>query len=1076
MIAMAFGKPFGTILLASLLVSALFGAPRPTTGRYVLILADTPAAGGNTLDMAEKATRLRRVQTAQNGLRQTLDQRNILVTGSAQVLLNAMFVMASPDREAELRSLPGVTSVIPVRRYYSNLNAAVQLVNAPAAWNALGGLPNAGTGIKIAIIDSGIDQNHPAFRNLNVALPSGYPICAGADCAYTNKKVIVARSYVNTLAAGTQPNPAVDSRPDDLLPRDHVGHGTALAMVAAGGTNTGPSATITGMASQAWLGNYKIFGSPGVNDFATTDGIVMALEDAVKDGMNIAVLSLGSPAFSGPLDTGAACGNNAGDPCDPEAIAIENASKLGLLVVAAGGNEGDTGSGTTPAFNTVDSPGHAPSAISVAATTNSHVWAESFHVPGSDAPSNLQTLPGNTGDSLVTGPITAPMRDVTRTGDNGQACRAMPAGSLNGTIALLVRGTCTYATKVLNAQAAGAAGTVIYDNAAEALFSPTGLNAANIPSILIGNTDGLALKSFLASHLEHAGSIDPTPLELAASVFNTTASFSSRGPSTGNSAIKPDLAAVGTSMYMATQSYDPLGAMYSASGYVVADGTSFSTPMAAGAAALVKQRNPQFTPAQLKSALMNTATSDVTGASGLERVTGVGAGKVDANAALATNVTVEPASVSFGALNSPSVPVTLPAIRTLLITNTSKGNLSLQLTVVARDSDAKAQVKLGQTSVSLAAGQAGTVTVQLTGSLSSPGSYEGVITITGGAVPLHVPYEYFVGDGVSADMIILSGDSFSGTVGQDIPDGVVSFKLVDRYGLPVASAPVRFRVSTGTGTVRNADSQTDRYGIAAAEFILGPEVNQALTATGGGFSYRYTGFARPLPVISAGGIVNAASFDTNPLAPGALASIFGTGLSDSTDAATALPLPLNIDLVNVSFDVPSAGISVPGRVYYVSPNQINVLIPWELQGQTSALVKVRIEETFGAVYTLALAQYSPALFGAALDQTGKLVTAANPAVRGQTIQLFANGLGAVSNTPATGDAAPSAPLSQTTTTPTVTIGGAPGLVSFSGLAPGFAGLYQVNVVVPSSIAAGAQTVALSIGGLSSKTTFALNVK
>ena len=252
-------------------------------------------------------------------------------------------------------------------------------------------------------------------------------------------------------------------------------------------------------------------------------------------------------------------------------------------------------------------------------------------------------------------------------------------------------------------------------------------------------------------------------------------------------------------------------------------------------------------------------------------------------------------------------------------------------------------------------------------------------------MPLHVPYEYFVGDGVAADLITLSGDGFSGTVGQNIPDGIVSFKLVDRYGLPVAGAPVRFRVSAGTGTARNADSQTDRYGIAASEFVLGPEANQAITATGGGFSYRFTGFARPLPVISPGGIVNAASFDSNPFAPGALASIFGTGLSDFTDAANTLPLPLNIDLVNVSFDVPSAGISVPGRVYYVSPNQINVLIPWELQGQTSALVKVRIEETFGALYTLALAPYSPALFGA-------VGSGFYPAVRGQTIQLFANGL------------------------------------------------------------------------------------
>jgi minor extracellular serine protease Vpr len=105
---------------------------------------------------------------------------------------------------------------------------------------------------------------------------------------------------------------------------------------------------------------------------------------------------------------------------------------------------------------------------------------------------------------------------------------------------------------------------------------------------------------------------------------------------------------------------------------------------------------------------------------------------------------------------------------------------------------------------------------------------------------------------------------------------------------------------------------------------------------------------------------------------------------------------------------------------------------------------------------------------AALDANYKVIAPSNPAVRGQSIALYANGLGPVTDTPASGDPASATLLSLTTSTPTVTIGGIPAPVSFSGLAPGFAGLYQINVTVPSTISAGTQPIIVSIGGQSSK--------
>ena len=287
----------------------------------------------------------------------------------------------------------------------------------------------AGAGVKIAVIDTGIDQAHPAFQDNSLSIPSGFPKCnAASDCSsFTNNKVIVARSYVAQLAAGFGLNPAATSRPDDYSARDLDGHGTAVAMCAAGETNTGPAATITGMAPKAYLGNYKVFGSPEVNPFTSGDVIILALEDALNDGMDIAELSLGVPAFTGPLDQGAACGQTGTTPCDPEAAAVENAVPPGMLVVVAAGNEGENGK-FTPTLNTVGSPADAPSAIAVGGSTNSHFWNSGVRVTGGGVPSATQTIEGQLGDGpSLSGAVTAPLRDVGAISADPFGCAALPA-------------------------------------------------------------------------------------------------------------------------------------------------------------------------------------------------------------------------------------------------------------------------------------------------------------------------------------------------------------------------------------------------------------------------------------------------------------------------------------------------------------------------------------------------------------------------------------------------------------------------------------------------------------------------
>lgn len=235
-------------------------------------------------------------------------------------------------------------------------------------------------------------------------------------------------------------------------------------------------------------------------------------------------------------------------------------------------------------------------------------------------------------------------------------------------------------------------------------------------------------------------------------------------------------------------------------------------------------------------------------------------------------------------------------------------------------------------------------------------------------------------------------------------------------------------------------------------------------------SHTFTGIARPQPIISS--VVDGASLVPGTFAPGSYISIVGSGLSDVTDAHLAAPHPLAIDSVSVGFDVPSAHLSVPGHLIYASSTWINVQVPWELKGQTTAQVKVNVNFSPSNVFTITLAPVAPSFFLMAdgnvwaRDLNYRAVNAGSPAHPGETIELYANGLGPVTNQPASGDPAPAGPYAETPT-PVVMIGAQTANVLFSGLTPGSGTLYVMNVVVPPSLAPGTYPVTVSIGGRTS---------
>ena len=250
------------------------------------------------------------------------------------------------------------------------------------------------------------------------------------------------------------------------------------------------------------------------------------------------------------------------------------------------------------------------------------------------------------------------------------------------------------------------------------------------------------------------------------------------------------------------------------------------------------------------------------------------------------------------------------------------------------------------------------------------------------------------------------------------------------------------------------------------------------------------GSGPPAPAVGDNGTVNNASFavGTNPLAPGTIAAIFGTDLNDgssnpSSSFDSSGKLLTTLGGASVTFN----GVAAP--VFSSFKGQLNVQIPFELAGSTSAQVVVTTGGQSSAAKTVPIGALSPGIFSISNDGKGQgAIQIANtvtfaapagsisgaqaaPAKRGvDFLTIYCTGLGAVSNPPETGKAAGSNPLSSTTVTPQLSIGGVPAGVTFAGLSPGFVGLYQVNAQVPAGVAPGdAVPVVLTIGGVQANT-------
>ncbi len=261
------------------------------------------------------------------------------------------FSLTLPNGEVpRLEGLPGVRAVLPAGSYEPQLTTSPQQIGAPALWGTT--LDTAGQGVKIGIIDSGIDPDHPFFDPSGYAMPAGFP---RGQQQFTTAKVIVARVFAPKSA--TAPTARVAFSQDDSS------HGTHVAGIAAGNADTPTGqGRVSGVAPRAYLGNYKVFveTDTGLSPNANSPAIVAAIEAAVSDGMDVINFSGGEPEIEPRRDI--------------VALALDAAAAAGVVpVIAAGNDYNDFGAGS------VSSPGNSERAITVGAVEIGGSPAERTH-------------------------------------------------------------------------------------------------------------------------------------------------------------------------------------------------------------------------------------------------------------------------------------------------------------------------------------------------------------------------------------------------------------------------------------------------------------------------------------------------------------------------------------------------------------------------------------------------------------------------------------------------------------------------------------------------------------------------
>eukprot|EP00775_Hariotina_reticulata_P011057 gene11057-11212_t len=498
----------------------------------------------------------------------------------------------TPREAAALKSDVNVANVVPdgVKQLQTLTTPTFLGLNVPGGiWSQLGGVSNAGEGIVIGVLDSGIWPENPAFydaagvngtgQSLYSSVPPHFKgVCSTGDKWPTNtcNKKLVGCRYFTTGFGGDEA--LKTNYPDDFAScRDGHAHGSHTSSTAAG--NYGTTApdilpgTMSGMAPHARVAMYKVcFGGGGCPD----TGSVAAIEQAVLDGVDVINFSIGG----GPPEKFAT---------DPVELAFRGAAAAGVFIAASAGNSG-------PGASTVDH--NSPWLTTVAASTHSRSVEATVSL-GDDS-----TYSGSSKNKEAFGPALVVLAEaIAKEGAEAEKVRlcmedTLDAAKAEGKIVVCDRGQNARIEKSANVKAAGGVGMILLNTAPDT----TAADSHTIPTIHLDSN----VRDAVREYAQVAGAFATLSAAMISNnaVAPQMASFSSRGPAItgGGVLIKPDITAPGVDILAAVAPPNYEGAMYA-----TMQGTSMSSPHIAGVAALIRQAHPDWSPMAVKSAIMTTA-------------------------------------------------------------------------------------------------------------------------------------------------------------------------------------------------------------------------------------------------------------------------------------------------------------------------------------------------------------------------------------------------------------------------------------------------------------------------------------
>jgi minor extracellular serine protease Vpr len=689
-----------------------------TTNLWFVELASPPAAEGTTLTTLRNEKNAFRGNAQRAGLKYS--ERYAFDN-----LFNGFSIKIEKGELGKLSRIEGVKAIYPVIEVARpepqsaidpEMATALAMTGADTAQSELG---LTGKGVRVAVMDTGIDYNHPDLGGNGIA---------GNKKDFPNSRVITGYDFVgdafNARIPGSQPVP--DNDPDDC---GSAGHGTHVAGIV-GASGDPAKGGVRGVAPEVTFGAYRVFGCEGST---TADIMIAAMDRALADRMHILNMSIGSAFMTWPQY--------------PTAAAADRLVNRGMVVVASIGNSGANG------LYSAGAPGVGNRVIGVASFDNSHISALTFQAAGRQIPYLHMS------DSAVP-PTSGTTPEIVHV---GQGCNADAyLGNPGGKIALIKRGACTFNEKYQRAVAAGATGVVIYNNVA-GIFAGGGISNRGVASVGISDTDGQAILAAMQN-----GPVTITWADQRVNAANPTGGLISSFSSYGMNAeltLKPDIGGPG-GLIRATYPLEQ-------GGYATISGTSMSSPHVAGSVALLLQAKPR-TPAQtVRSILQNTAEpkpwSGNRNLGFLDHTFRQGAGMVQIDKAIQTTSRIEPGKLSLGESELG------PRTETLTIENKGASAVTYDLSHAPALSAGGntngpslftgfASVAFSVPSITVPAGGTTTVDVTITAnpSLADRSQYGGYIVFTpqDGGTKLRVPYAGFKGDYQSIQVLTATANQF----------------------------------------------------------------------------------------------------------------------------------------------------------------------------------------------------------------------------------------------------------------------------------------------------------------------------